>query len=71
MKLFKVFNGYVGQGPVNILVCCENKKQALELAGDAFRDRSEIAHSKDFWLNLEAELLCDDLDKSWVGEIED
>lgn len=67
MKLYRVDNGFVGCSDVHIIIVAENERQALDLAREKFK--KEKPYNENYWSNLEAELLCDDLTKVYVGKI--
>ena len=72
MKLYECHNGFMGYAPVRVLVVASSEEEARELARDAFRNEGESEiHGSRYWSDIEVELLCDDLDASWVGEVND
>ncbi|EJL1640127.1 hypothetical protein NL868_001305 [Shigella flexneri] len=50
MKLFQVFNGYMGDGEVFCTVIAKDQKRAYELASEKFR---ESARNEDYETDLE------------------
>ena len=82
MKLWEVTNGFMGNGYLSVLIIARTKKRALELAGDAFKKDADngglnLSYSdkprypESYWTNLEAELLCGDVNNEYVGYITD
>lgn len=68
MNLYQVFNGYMGDGPVFVIVLAENKQKAWFAASEAlkknafFPARNEYAedrylYSEDYWTDLEVKFL--------------
>ena len=82
MKLWEVTNGFMGNGYIRILIIARTRKRALELASDAFKKDAEnsglnVSYStqspypESYWTNLEADLLCGDVDNEYIGHIND
>jgi len=77
MKLYKVYNGYVGDSAVYVIVVAKDSDEAYQLASTQFEANSykykssEHRYFESYWTNLEIILLSDDLTKSFVSEVED
>ena len=69
MKLYEVTNGYTGYSYVRCLVIAENEEQAKDLATAKYKEVD--GYGDDYWANLEAECMCEDTSKTYVGNIED
>lgn len=70
MKLWKVTNGYWGNGPVSVLAIAESEARAIELARHAYR-AERTTFGAEYYSNLSAVLICPDLTVEWYGLPED
>lgn len=73
MKLYRVYNGYMGFGPVHVLVIANTKKLARELASEAFKKVGGERYGEPYYRpsKLEIELITDDLSKTFVSEVDE
>jgi len=82
MKLYKVFNGYLGNGQVSTLVTAENEGKAKELAKIAFqKDSTHRIKTKskgftriygpNYWNSLEVEVVFEDCSKENFSKVTD
>lgn len=70
MKLFEVTNGYVAETYVHVLVVCETLREAVFKAREVFKKEAENGKYPDeYWKELKAECLCDDISNGYVSEI--
>ena len=67
MKLYQVYNGFMGFGPIFVIVIAKNKKDAERLARDKFKEGGPSA-GKLYWNNLKVELLTDRVNSEYVSE---
>ena len=70
MKLFEVTNGWCGNSYVRILCVSESEEEALELTTPKFKEDGRN-NDPSYWLNLEVKVLCEDVSKSWCGDVVD
>ncbi|GIO63567.1 hypothetical protein [Paenibacillus cineris] len=70
MKLYQVYNGYNGYGPVHVTVIANNEEEAKALASTKLKENG-TRYSESYWLNLEVVLLSDDTSVPFVSNIED
>ncbi len=77
MKLWIVYNGFLGFGSCKVYVIAETEKRAIEMARDVYKKEVEKMrlnqklydyYKKRYYTNLKAELLCDDTTKEWVAD---
>lgn len=74
MKLYEVTNGYVGFGIVKVLVIAKNEETAIKLARQKFKDevkKQPRFYDEDYYNNLQAKCICNNVNEEWVGEIQD
>jgi hypothetical protein len=72
MKLFEASNGYVGYSYTRCLIIAENEDRARELATINFKIKAlEDVYEEDYWNDLEIICIADDVDKEFVGKIQD
>lgn len=72
MKLFEITNGWMGNSYVRLLCVAESKEKALKLAMPKFeKDGKRQNHPDFYWKELNVTILCDDVSKSWCGEVSD
>jgi len=71
MKLFRFYNGFIGETAVSVLIVAVDEDRAAQLARVTFAT-SPMAHGRaEFSLRLECEMLRDDLTSEWSGQVED
>lgn len=73
MKLYRMYNGYMGNSSVCVLVIAETPLRAAELAKEAFKKYGEeFGHHESYWeAQLDYEVLSEDTSKEWAYEPED
>lgn len=81
LMLFRVTNGFIGNGDIHCLVIATDTESAKDLASGQFRKRAEEHDSwartdkygDDYWRldRLEVETLCGDVLNPWVSEVDD
>lgn len=73
MKLYRVYNGFMGEGLVRVIVVAESEQQAREMASEALKREGETRYGKRYYepQRLEVELLTDDLTKPYASEATD
>lgn len=80
MKLFKVYNGFMGAEPTSVLVTAENKERAKELAEIAFQKEVVNPYSKikvrrtygpSYWNGLEAEVIFENCNRENASKTTD
>ena len=73
MKLYRVYNGYMGFGPVHVLVIADSNNQARGLASEAFKKVGGERYGESYYRpsKLEVELITDDLSKLFVREVDE
>lgn len=72
MKLWAVYNGWIGWSDVHVLVIAPDEERAKALASEVLRRDAQNRRNpypESYWTNLEAELLCEDVTQEWVSEI--
>ncbi len=73
MKLFEVFNTWIGEGEVQCLVIAETPEKAIELARPKFKENGHAGefpiYPDTYWKQLLTEEICQDTSIEWCGEI--
>lgn len=69
MNLYRVYNGYMANGPVFVIVLAETEEKAKESAAAKFKEhRPNMPET--FWTNLFVEFLSDAND-AYVSSVEE
>lgn len=80
MKLYEVFNGYMGNSPVSVLVTAKNEERAKELAkiafqkevvNPSFKTKVHRTHGPSYWNDLEAVIVFKDCSEENFGGVVD
>jgi hypothetical protein len=80
VKLWKVTNGYTGNGDVHVIVIASDMWSALNHARRVFKDEADSwaarfgdsqAYESSYWLDLTEEVLCEDVSQPWVSSVMD
>ncbi|MCV4233319.1 hypothetical protein OHJ21_19230 [Virgibacillus sp. LDC1] len=73
MKLYQVFNGLMGMGPVFVIVIAKDEEEAEDLARNKFKEefQERALEPERHWRNLEVVTLSEDTSKSFVSEVEE
>lgn len=72
MKLYQVFNGYMGMGPIFVIVIAMNEEEAKDLATHKFKKHYEHGLEPErYWANLEVVTLSEDTSKPFISEVEE
>ena len=79
MKLYEISNGYTGESYVRCLVIAEDEETSIEKARIEYKKawtESQAGllcgrYEDGYYTKLEAHLLCDDVSKGYVGEVND
>jgi hypothetical protein len=73
MKLFKITNGYIGDGYVHVLCIAESEAKALEMAKEKLKVKAESTYlyPPGYYKKLAIELLCSDVTNEFCSEIYD
>lgn len=78
MNLYRVTNGWIGNGDVYVLVIAPEETAARAAASDAFRrdalrDDRVHPHPETYWVadRLDLELLCADTTTPWTSDVWD
>ncbi|MGG3307334.1 hypothetical protein ABER23_07895 [Paenibacillus lautus] len=73
MKLYQVFNGLMGMGPIFVIVIAKNEEEAKDLARGKFKETfgDRRLEPERYWRNLEVVTLSEDTSKSFVSEVEE
>ena len=83
LKLYRVLNGYIGNGMVHVLVIAQDEAQARSLACDSFErgrfwpagmrylkgERYPASYSDP--TRFQVEMLAEDVSRPWVSEPDD
>ena len=68
MRLYMVYNGYVGAGALKCIVIADSRQRAIELA----REQYKIKCAREpFYSDLIAECLCWDASKEFASDVDD
>lgn len=81
MNLYQVFNGYMGNGPIFVIVLAEDEEKARASASEAFKkdafspalnkyDKDKYRHPQSYWTKLEVKFLSD-ARVPFVSEVEE
>ncbi|ETT46292.1 hypothetical protein C171_28592 [Paenibacillus sp. FSL H8-237] len=76
MNLYQVFNGYMGNGPVYVIVLAEDEERARVSASEAFKKDAfcpawnQYRHPESYWTRLEVKFLSD-AGVPFVSEVEE
>lgn len=68
MKLFRVYNGFMGFSAISIAVLAETEERAITLAKEEFK-KNKGRHGKSYYEDLNAEELFEDTSKEdliWI-----
>lgn len=73
MKLYQVFNGLIGMGPIFVIVIAMNEEEAEDLARSKFKEMFQDCklEPERYWTNLEVVTLTEDTSKTFVSEVEE
>jgi len=78
MKLWRVENGYTGNGSVRVLVIAATEERALALARESFKREADkrannptASYPDDYWQELQAWALSHDTAVEWASEADD
>lgn len=70
MKLFRVYNGYMGFSSISVVVLAETEERAIELAREDFKKNKGI-HGKGYYKDLTVEELSEDTSKEGLMWLDD
>lgn len=68
-----MYNGWMSNGPVNVIVIAESEDEARTLASEAFKKEGGERYGENYY-NLKrgkVELLTDDITRTFVSEIDE
>ena len=70
MKLYKVYNGYIGESAVRVYVIAPDEETAMDIAeaqyeADAIQKKKPCDYHDR--ARMQAELLCDDTSQQWAN----
>lgn len=77
LKMYCIYNGFIGEGAVRAYCVAKSEKQAQELAEKKFYEHAcnfenrNLKYPEEYWKRLEVTLLCDDVSQGYCGEVSD
>jgi hypothetical protein len=72
MKLFAVYNGWMGNGEIHVLVLAETRDSAQMMAIHAFQEEATRRHLPEKYSQVtEVIELAPDASVNWVGQVEE
>lgn len=81
MNLYQVFNGYMSNGPIFVIVLAEDEEKAKEAASEVFKkdafspalnkyDKDSCRYPESYWTRLDVKFLSD-ARVPFVSEVEE
>jgi hypothetical protein len=69
LKLYEITNGYMGDSYVRCLIITDTKEKAIEQAKEQFKSDAKDKYKESYWEILDANCLCEDVSKGYIGEV--